>query len=178
VSTPASGRNSSPSAFARAALIGFAPMDTVTPDSIRRRGPGTRVRLTTRPRKAARGRASLAVGAIVGSLAATIAAAALVTPAQAASKAALLAQAKAGMVREDASAEKHHTIPFKAGTKFTISCRFQGVNILCTEHSGPEQCVKGKPWILLSDLFPVINGKVGESLTYDLTWTAHYCTSG
>jgi hypothetical protein len=134
-------------------------MNTVTPDSIRR------------------ARRSLAVGALTTGLAAALAAAALTTSAEATSNSALFAQAKAGMQREDAAAEKHHTIPFKSGTKFTINCGFKGVNILCTEHAGPEKCVKGKPWILLSDLFPVIKGRVGESLTYDLTWTAHYCPS-
>jgi hypothetical protein len=106
---------------------------------------------------------------------ASLAAAALVVPAEAASKPALLAQAKAGMQREDVTAEAHHTIPFKPGTKFTIACGFRGQDILCTEHVGPEQCVKGKPWILVSDLFAVIKGRVGESVTVGLSVTSDYC---
>jgi hypothetical protein len=144
----------------------------VTPDTIRRRGELTRGR-GPRPRKAGgRGRGSLAVGG----LAACLAAAAFVAPAGAAATPTLIAQAKAGMQREDVTAEAHHTIPFKSGTKFTIACGFHGRNVLlCTEHAGPEQCINGRPWVLLSDLFPVIKGRVGRSLTFGLTVTSNYC---
>jgi hypothetical protein len=145
-------------------------MDTATLGRIRRRGerrPG--------PRKAGRrGRSSLAVCG----LAACLAAAAVVAPAEAATTPTLIAQAKAGMQREDATAEAHHTIPFKSGTKFTIGCGFHGQNVvLCTEHAGPERCINGRPWVLLSDLFPVIKGRVGQSLTFGLTVTSNYCRS-
>jgi len=126
------------------------------------------------PLKAGRARSSLALGA----LAASLAAAAFVVPAEAATKPALLAEAKAGVQKTDVIEEKNHTIPFKSGTKFMITCGFQGENILCTEHAGPEQCVKGRPWILLSDLFPVIKGRVGESLTFGVTVTTNYCKAG
>jgi hypothetical protein len=147
-------------------------MDTASRDSIGR-GGRTRERHPW-PRKAGRARSSLALGA----LAASLATATLVAPAAAATKPALLAQAKAGVQQTNAIEEKHHTIPFKSGTKFTISCGFQGEDILCTEHAGPEQCVKGRPWSLLSDLFPVIKGRVGESLTFGLTVTTNYCKAG
>jgi hypothetical protein len=147
-------------------------MDTAKRDSI---GDGARTRERhPGPRKAGRARGSLALGA----LAASLAAATLVSPAAAATKPVLLAQAKAGVQQTNTIEEKHHTIPFKSGTKFTISCAFQGDDILCTEHTGPEQCVKGRPWSLLSDVFPVIKGRVGESLTFGLTVTTHYCTAG
>jgi hypothetical protein len=147
-------------------------MDPAHRDSVRRAAEWARGRHPG-PRKTLRRRNSLAVGA----LAASLAAAALAVPAEAATKPALIAQAVAGVQRTDVIEEAHHTIPFKSGTKFTITCGFQGENILCNEHAGPEQCVKGRPWILLSDLFPVIKGRVGESLTFGLTVTSHYCQS-
>ncbi len=134
-------------------------------EQTRERGPG--------PRRT-RGRRSFAVGA----LAVSLSAAALVVPAAAATKSALLAQAAAGVQKTNVLEEARHLIPFKSGTKFTITCAFQGDDIRCTEHAGPEQCVKGKPWILLSDLFPVIHGRVGESLTFGLTVTTNYCKPG
>jgi hypothetical protein len=148
-------------------------MDAATPDSIARRAERTR-ECQPGPRKAGRrGRSGLAVRG----LAAGLAAAAVVAPAVAAAKPTLIAQAAAGMQREDVAAEAHHTIPFKSGTRFTIACGFRGQNILCTEHAGPTRCIKGRPWIMLSDLFPVINGRVGLSLTFGLTVTSNYCKS-
>ena len=148
-------------------------MDTATPDAIRRRGERTRERRPG-PRKAGRrGRSSLAICGF----AACLAAAAVVAPAEAAATPTLIAQAKAGMQREDVTAEAHHTIPFKSGTKFTIACAFRRQDLLCTEHAGPERCINGRPWILLSDLFPVIKGRVGQSLTFGLTVTSNYCRS-
>jgi hypothetical protein len=149
-------------------------MDAAIPASIGRLGERTRERQPGR-RNVGRGRSSLAVRGLAGGLAASLAAAALVATAEAATKPALIAQAKAGMQRSDVTAEAHHTIPFKSGTKFTIACGFQGQNILCTEHAGPERCIKGRPWVLISDLFPVIKGRVGESLTYGLLVTSNYC---
>lgn len=145
-------------------------MDRGTQDSIGGEVGRARER---RPPKAGCGRRSSAIGGLAAVLAAT----AFVVPAQATTNAALFAQAKAGMQREDATAEAHHTIPFKSGTKFTISCGFHGRNILCTEHAGPQRCVNGKPWVMLTDLFPVINGRVGQSLTFGLTVTSNYCKS-
>lgn len=80
------------------------------------------------------------------------------------------------MQRETVAAEKHHTIPFKSGTKFTVNCALKGSTaILCSEHAGPEKCVNGKPWILVSDLFAVIKGKVGQSITVGLSVTSVSC---
>ena len=121
-------------------------------------------------RRVGRGRA-LALRAAAASLTTV----ALVAPATAAAKESLLSQAKASMAVETASDESHHIIPFRAGTKFTVSCGFRGVNIACSEHTGAEKCVGGRPWYLLSDIFPVIDGKVGESLAYGLTVTSNYC---
>jgi hypothetical protein len=106
----------------------------------------------------------------------TLATAACVVPATAGASPSLLAQAKTAMQQTNTQEETHHLIPFKRGTKFTITCATRGTNILCSEHSGPEKCVKGKPWILLSDLFPVIKGRLGQSLTYGLTRSDEYCT--
>jgi len=107
-----------------------------------------------------------------------IAVATVVAPAQAASKQALVAQAKVTVQKEDVTAEKNHSIPFKPGTKFTITCGLRfGVDILCTEHAGPETCVKGRPWLLISDLFPILHGRLGTSLTERLTPTLNYCKS-
>lgn len=143
------------------------------PDSIGRRAGNREQRLGQRG--AISGRCGLAV---VGGLAAGVATAAFLTPAFAASKPALLAKAKVAMRQTNAQEEAKHLIPFKPGTNFTVTCGYRGVNILCTEHTGPERCVKGKPWILLSDLFPVIHGRLGESLTYGLTPTSNYCRGG
>ena len=148
-------------------------MGSVTRDSPKRRGELTRERGPGPGKAGRRSRSSLAVGGV----AAFLAAAAVVAPAEATPAPTLIAQAKAGMQREDARAEAHHTIPFKSGTKFTIACAFQRQDLLCTEHAGPERCINGRPWILLSDLFPVIKGRVGQSLTFGLTVTSNYCRS-
>jgi hypothetical protein len=131
-------------------------------------------------RSSHRGRGSLAVRGLAASLAATAVVApalfAFVSPAAAATNASLLAQAKVAMQQTDAIEEAHRTIPFKKGTSFTIACGVRGTNVLCTEHSGPERCVNNKPWIMLTDEFPIIKGKLGESLTFGLTWTYIYCS--
>ncbi|HEY1777872.1 MAG TPA: hypothetical protein VGG41_17085 [Solirubrobacteraceae bacterium] len=112
----------------------------------------------------------------ISGLAATIAAAALLLPVAAGAQDSLIAQATAGMRVATASEEKLRIIPFKVGTKFTISCaRLGSSEIKCTEHSGPERCVNGKPWALLTDIFPIIKNKVGKSLSYGLVYTAEYC---
>ena len=80
------------------------------------------------------------------------------------------------MQKETAFDESHHIVDFKRGTKFVIDCGFEkDGNIHCNEYTGPQRCVNGKPWILLSDIFPVIHGKVGQSLEYGLTITDNYC---
>jgi hypothetical protein len=146
-----------------------------TRDSITRGGGQTRERQPG-PRKAGRVRSSLAVGALAASVAGVLAATALVAPAGATTKPALLAEAVAGMQQTNALEETRKTIPFKPGTKFTITCAFQNkADIRCNEHAGPEQCSKGKPWDLLSDVFPVIHGRVGKSLTLGLVVTSTYC---
>ncbi len=119
-----------------------------------------------------RGRGPLVVCGLV----ACIATMAFAAPAGATSKPALIAQAKVAMQKETASDEADRIIPYKAGTKFLITCAFgPDGNIHCNEHSGPEKCVKGKPWLLLSDIFPIVNGRVGESLDYGLVPTSNYC---
>ncbi len=130
-------------------------------------------------RKAGRGHSSLAVRGLAASLAAAVilapAAAVFVSPAAAATNSSLLVQAKAAVLQTDATEEAHKTIPFKRGTKFTVACGVRGTNVLCTEHSGPERCVNNHPWIQLTDVFPIIKGRLGESLTYGLSWTYLYC---
>jgi hypothetical protein len=119
-----------------------------------------------------RGRGAFAVCGLV----ACIAAMAFAAPAGATSKPTLIAQAKVIMQQETASDESDHIIPYKAGTKFLVTCAFgPDGNIHCNEHTGPEQCVKGKPWILLSDIFPIIKGRVGGSLDYGLVPAYNYC---
>jgi len=108
-------------------------------------------------------------------MAASLAVIALAAPAAAQAVPSLLNQGKTAMQQANAQEEKQHLIPFKAGTKFTITCKHQGTNILCSEHAGQERCVKGRPWLLLSDLFPVIKGRIGQSLTYGLLRTSVYC---
>lgn len=109
-------------------------------------------------------------------LAACIAAVAFAAPAGATSKQTLIAQAKVIMRKETAFDELHHIIPYKASTKFVVTCAFGADgNIHCSEHTGPERCVNGRPWILLSDIFPVIDGRVGASLAYGLVPTDNYC---
>ena len=153
--------------------------ETTTSTSIGRVGAKTRARQPGR-RKASHGRSSLAVRGLAATLAAAAVvspAVAFVSPAAAATKSSLLAQGKAAMLQTNATEESHHTIPFKRGTNFTIACALQGTNVvLCREHSGPERCVGSRPWILLTDLFPIIHGRLGESLTAGLTWTYDYCT--
>lgn len=109
---------------------------------------------------------------------ALLAVATVIAPAQAASKHALLAQATVRMQKENASAEAHREIPFKPGAKFEITCEVRfGVDVLCTEHVGPETCVKGRPWVLITDLFPIIHGRIGQSLNERLSPTLNYCKS-
>jgi hypothetical protein len=108
-------------------------------------------------------------------LPAGVAAALLLVPATAGAELSLIGQAQRNVRIETAFDESHGIIPFKHGTKFTIACSFDGKNIRCTEHSGPERCINGRPWILLIDIFPIIKGHVGESLNYGLVQTDNYC---
>jgi hypothetical protein len=150
-------------------LVTVAPSST-TPGGGRERESGQR----------SRRRGSFAVRGFAASLAAATfvapAAFPFVYQAEAATTATLLAQAKVAVQQTDAVEEAHRTIPFKKGTSFTIACGVRGTNVLCTEHSGPERCVNDKPWIMLTDEFPILKGKLGESLTFGLRWTYIYCS--
>lgn len=133
-----------------------------------RRPRASRVQL----RGSGRARGPLAVCGLV----ACVGAVAFAAPAAATSKQTLIAQAKVIMQKETASDETDRIIPYKSGTKFVVTCAFgPDGNIHCREHTGPERCIKGKPWITLSDIFPVIDGRVGQSLAYGLVPTDNYC---
>jgi hypothetical protein len=95
--------------------------------------------------------------------------------ATASSNAKLISEGKLAMRVETKQEEKQHLIPFKQSAVFVVGCKVNGDRVLCTEHSGPEKCVKGKPWTNISDLFPVIKGRIGESLNFGLTVTNIYC---
>lgn len=131
---------------------------------IRRRPPG-RGNAVRRP---ARLLCTLAVSS--ASIAALVPAAATAT-----SNAKLISEAKLSMRVETKAEEKQHLIPYKQSAVFTVSCRNARGHVLCREHSGPERCVKGKPWRQLSDIYPVIKGRVGDSLTGGLVVTSVYC---
>jgi hypothetical protein len=126
-------------------------------------------------RKVGRGSPGLRV---LCSVAASVAALALVVPAAATatSKSKLIAEAKLSMRVETKSYETNHLIPYKRSTSFVLSCgTISGHRILCREHHGPKRCVNGKPWTQLSDIFPVIKGTVGLSLDGGLTTSSVYC---
>lgn len=113
------------------------------------------------------------------SLALSFAAIAFVVPAAATatSKSKLISEAKYSMHVETRTEEKQHLVPFNKSAVFTVGCKVTGDRVLCSEHSGPQTCVKGsKPVTELSDIFPVIKGKVGESLNFGLTVSSVYCT--
>jgi hypothetical protein len=112
----------------------------------------------------------------VRSLAATLAVAALAAPVAAAATPSLTAQGVAAVQRENAFDEAHHVIPFKRGTKFTIACAVKGQDVLCREHAGPERCINGRPWILLTEEFPILGHKIGRTLLpFGLQQTDEYC---
>jgi hypothetical protein len=130
------------------------------------------VRQDPHRRGPSRWRRSIALCGILTSIAAVVFAA----PAGATSKPKLIAQAKMIMHKETASDEADRIIPYKVGTKFVVACKFgPDGNIHCNEHTGQERCVKGRPWLTLSDIFPVIDGRVGGSLAYGLVATDNYC---
>jgi hypothetical protein len=110
-------------------------------------------------------------------LAASFAALALLVPAAATatSKSKLISEAKVSMRVETKSYETHHLIPYKQSATFIVNCSVTGNRVLCREHHGPERCVNGKPWTQLSDIFPVIKGRVGLSLTGGLIISSVYC---
>jgi hypothetical protein len=110
-------------------------------------------------------------------LAASFAAIALLLPAAATatSKSKLISEAKLSMRVETKSYETNHLIPYSQSATFIVNCAITGNRILCREHHGPEQCVNGKPWTQLSDIFPVIKGRVGLSLDGGLTTSSVYC---
>jgi hypothetical protein len=96
--------------------------------------------------------------------------------ATATSNAKLISEAKTAMTTETKAEEKLHILRYKQSAVFTDSCSVAQERVLCREHSGPESCVNGKPWTEISDIFPVIKGRVGESLTDGaLIVTSVYC---
>jgi hypothetical protein len=115
---------------------------------------------------------------VLCSVAASCAALALLVPAvaTATSKSKLISEAKLSMRVETKSFEKHHLIPYKTSTTYVIHCTTQaGSHIICREHHGPARCVNGKPWTQFSDIFPVIKGRVGDSLDGGPTASSVYC---
>ena len=123
------------------------------------------------------GRGSRAVRVLCG-VAASFAAIALLLPAAATatSKSKLISEAKLSMRVETKSFETDHLIPYKRSTTFIINCsRITGSRIICREHHGPKRCVNGKPWTQLSDIFPVIKGRVGLSLDGGPSLSSVYC---
>jgi hypothetical protein len=122
------------------------------------------------------GRGSRAVRVLCG-LAASFAAIALLLPAAATatSKSKLISEAKVSMRVETKGDETDHLISYKQSATFIVNCRVTGNRVLCREHHGPERCVNGKPWTQLSDIFPVIKGRVGLSLDGGLIISSVYC---
>ncbi len=115
---------------------------------------------------------------ILCSLVASFAALALLVPvaAMATSKSKLISEAKLSMRVETKSYETNHLIPYKQSDTFIVNCAtITGHRILCREHHGPDRCVNGKPWTQLSDIFPIIKGRVGLSLDGGLTTSSVYC---
>jgi hypothetical protein len=126
-------------------------------------------------RNAGRGRRARRV---LCSVAASCAALTLLVPAvaTATSKSKLISEAKLSMRVETKSYEKHHLIPYKQSTTFIVNCTLlTGSRVRCREHHGPARCVNGKPWTQLSDIFPVIKGRVGLSLEGGPTTSSVYC---
>jgi hypothetical protein len=115
---------------------------------------------------------------VLCSVAASCAALALLVPAvaTATSRSKLISEAKLSMRVETKSFVAHHLIPYKTSTTFVVHCTIMaGGHILCREHHGPARCVNGKPWTQLSDIFPVIKGRVGLSLDGGPTASSVYC---
>jgi hypothetical protein len=111
-------------------------------------------------------------------LAASFAAVALLVPAAATatSKSKLISEAKHSMHVETQIEEKQHLVPFSKSAVFAVSCKVSGDRVLCSEHSGSQKCVSSsKPVTELSDIFPVIKGRVGLSLDFGLTVSSVYC---
>jgi hypothetical protein len=104
------------------------------------------------------------------SIAALVPAAATAT-----SNAKLISEAKVSMRLETKAEEKHHLIPYRQSTAFTISCSKDLDHIRCTEHTGPASCVKGKRLTKLTDIYAVIKGRVGVSLIGGLIVSTVYC---
>jgi hypothetical protein len=115
---------------------------------------------------------------VLCSVAASCALLALLVPAAATatSRSKLISEAKLSMRVETKSFEAHHLIPYKTSTTFVIHCApMAGGHIICREHHGPARCVNGKPWTQFSDIFPVIKGRVGDSLDGGPTASSVYC---
>ena len=95
--------------------------------------------------------------------------------ATATSRAKLISEAKLSMRVETKQEEKQHLIPYGKSAVFVVSCKVNGDRVLCDEHTGAEKCVNHKAWTEISDIFPVIKGRVGESLNFGLTISKVYC---
>jgi hypothetical protein len=115
---------------------------------------------------------------ILCSLVASFAALALLVPgaAMATSKSKLISEAKLSMRVETKSFEARHLIPYSGSTTFIVNCTtIAGSRIRCREHHGPARCVNSKPWTELTDIFPVIKGRVGVSLDGGPITSSVYC---
>ncbi len=95
--------------------------------------------------------------------------------ATATSNAKLFTEAKAYMRVETKAEEKQHIIPYKQSTVFAISCSRTLDRIKCREHTGPTKCAKHKPLTQLTDIYPIIKGRVGLSLFGSLVVSIVYC---
>lgn len=87
----------------------------------------------------------------------------------------LFTEAKAAMKIETRAEEKLHIIPYKQSAVFTVSCSRSRDHITCREHTGPTKCARRKPLTVLSDIFPIIKGRVGLSLLGALVVSSVYC---
>jgi hypothetical protein len=95
--------------------------------------------------------------------------------ATATSNAKLFAEAKASMRIETRAEEKLHIIPYKRSAVFAVSCSRTLDRIKCREHTGPAKCAKHKPLTQLTDIYPIIKGRVGYSLFGSLVVSIVYC---
>jgi hypothetical protein len=91
------------------------------------------------------------------------------------SNAKLFAEAKASMNTETKAEEKLHIIHYKKSAVFTVSCSRLENRIKCEEHTGPARCAKHKPLTELTDIYPIIKGRVGVSLFGALVVSFVYC---
>lgn len=91
------------------------------------------------------------------------------------SNAKLFAEAKASMNAETKVEEKLHIIRYKKSAVFKVSCSRLQDRIKCEEHTGPTRCARHKPLTELTDIYPIIKGRVGVSLFGALVVSVVYC---